>query len=218
MGDPQSLELDSLFSVASEWAVGPNNDKVNAHREELAGRGEEAVRYLIEDHMGTLSGLESRAMERVFRENIDISMELLLNMLSRIDSIPARNGGNLVYFLGKLEDDRARIPLERILACPVDSVSTGRVTGIVKALGTIGNPESLPIILPLAGDSTGRVRREVAVTIGEICDPSGIETLEKLILDHELDVRSAAENALKLIVERINEEEEAGENGSNQLI
>ncbi|MCK5115993.1 MAG: HEAT repeat domain-containing protein [Candidatus Aegiribacteria sp.] len=216
-GDPESLELDSLFSVASEWAVGPNNDKVNAHREELATRGEDAVRYLIEDHMGTLSGLESRAMERVFKENIDISMELMLNMLSRIDSIPARNGGNLVYFLGKLEDDRARLPLEQMLTYPGDSVSTRRVTGIVKALGTIGNYESLPVILPLAGDAADRIRREVAVSIGEICHPRGIETLEELAGDHSLDVRSAAERALRLIEERINEEEESGENGNNQL-
>ncbi|MCD4701680.1 MAG: HEAT repeat domain-containing protein, partial [Candidatus Aegiribacteria sp.] len=217
IGDPESLELDSLFSVASEWAVGPNNEKVNAHREELASRGEEAVRYLIENHMGTLSGLESRAIERVFKENIDISMELMLDILNRIDSIPARNGGNLIYFLGKLEDDRARIPLELMLACPGDSMSTGRITGIVKALGAIGNPESLPVILPLASDSTGRIRREVAVSIGEICDASAVETLEELVLDHALDVRSAAELALRLIEERISEEEENSGNANIQV-
>lgn len=217
IGDPESLELDSLFSIASEWAVGPNNEKVNAHREELASRGEEAVRYLMEDHMGTLSGLSSRAMEKVFSENIDISMELMLNMLNRIDSIPVRNGGNLIYFLGKLEDDRARIPLERMLACPGDSISTGLTTGIVKALGKIGNPESLTVILPLVGDAADRVRREVAVSIGEICDAGAIETLEELVQDHTLDVRSAAERALRLIEEKISGEDESGVNGNGQL-
>ncbi len=209
VGDPGSLELDSLFSVASEWAVGPNNDKVNAHREELASRGEEAARYLIENHMGTLSGLAVRAMERVFTENIDISMELMLDVLNRIDSIPARNGGNLIHFLGKLEDERARIPLERLLECPRDSTSTRLIPGIVKALGTIGNPESLPVILPLAVDSAGRVRREVAVSTGEICDAGALETLEVLIGDPALDVRSAAERALRLIEENTSEEEES---------
>jgi len=217
IGEPESLELDSLFYVASEWAVGPNNEKVNAHRDELASRGEDAVRYLIDNHMGTLSGLSSRAMERVFRENIDISMELMLSMLSRIDSIPARNGGNLVFFLGKLEDDRARIPLEQMLAFQGDSVSTGRTTGIVKALGTIGNTESLPVILPLAGNASDRVRREVAVSIGEICDAGGVETLEELAGDQALDVRSAAERALKLIEDRISEEDESSGSGNDQL-
>ncbi|MCK4806100.1 MAG: HEAT repeat domain-containing protein [Candidatus Aegiribacteria sp.] len=217
IGDPESLELDSLFSVASEWGVGPNNERVNAHRSELASRGEEAVRYLIENHMGTLSGLESRAMERVFRENIDICMELLLESLNTIDSIPARNGGNLIYFLGKLEDDRARIPLERMLSCPDDSMSTGRTTGIVKALGTIGNSESLPVILPLAGDSTDRVRREVAVSIGEICDAMAVDILKELVQDPALDVRSAAERALRLIEESISEEDESSVNGNDQV-
>jgi len=199
IGDPGSLELDSLFSIASEWAVGPNGDRVKAHREELASRGEEAVRYVIDNHMGTLSGLESRAMEKVFSENIDISVELMLGLLDKIDSIPSRNGGNLVYFLGKLADERAEIPLENILSFPGDTMSTGLTTGIVKALGTIGNPESLPFILPLAEDPTSRIRREVAVAIGEICDAGGITTLEELAHDRNLDVRSAAEKALKLI-------------------
>ncbi len=216
IGDPESLEIDSLFSVASEWGVGPNNDKVNAHREELASRGFDAVRYLIDNHMGTLSGLESRAMEKVFKENTDISLELMLDLLNRIDSIPARNGGNLVYFLGKLEDDRARIPLELILACADDSMSTGLTTGIVKALGTIGNPESLPVILPFAEDVSSRIRREVAVSIGEICDVLAVETLEGLIQDNCLDVRSAAEHALELINEKISVETESGENGNLQ--
>ncbi|MCD4775087.1 MAG: HEAT repeat domain-containing protein [Candidatus Aegiribacteria sp.] len=208
IGEPESLDLDSLFSIASEWGVGPNNDRVNAHREELASRGEEAVRYLIDNHMGTLSGLESRAIEKTFKENIDISLELMLDLLVTIDSIPARNGGNLVYFLGKIEDERARIPLEQILACPGDSMRTGLTTGIIKALGMIGNPESLPVIVPLAEDSTSRIRREVAVSIGKICDAGGVEILEKLVLDGSLDVRSAAEHALELIHEKLSSEEE----------
>ncbi|MEN8207703.1 MAG: HEAT repeat domain-containing protein [Candidatus Fermentibacteria bacterium] len=217
VGNPESLDLDSLFSVASEWAVGPENEKVNAHRSELAARGEEAVRYLIENHMGTLSGLSSRAMEKVFKENIDCSMELLLNMLNRIDSIPVRNGGNIIYFLGKLEDERARLPLERLLTNPADSLPAGRATGIVKALGSIGNPESLPVILPFAHDSSGRIRRETAVSIGKICDPLGIVTLEELAMDNSLDVRSAAEEALRLIEERLSEEGESSGDDENQL-
>ena len=199
IGNPESLELDSLFSVASEWGVGPNNDRVNAHRDELAARGEDAVRYIIENHMGTLSGLESRAIERVFEENTDSSMELMLGLLDRIDSIPARNGGNLVYFLGKLEDERARMPLEQLLICRDDSMSAGLITGIVKALGSIGNPESLPVVLSLSGDTENRIRRQAAVSMGEICDPGAIESLNELSLDYSLDVRTAAEHALELI-------------------
>jgi len=213
VGDPGSLEIDSLFSIASEWGVGPNNNRVNAHREELAIRGEDAVLYIIEHHMGTLSGLESRAIEGTFRENADTSIELLLNLLVGIDSLPARHRGNLVYFLGKLEDERARIPLESMLTESGDTMSTGLVIGTIKALGEIGNSLSLPCIVPFAGDSISRIRRETAVSLGKICHYDAVEILGELVHDRSLDVRSASEHALKLIEEANSTEEENVESG-----
>lgn len=211
VGDPGALDLDSLFSVASEWEVGPNRERVLAHREELASRGQEAVRYLAENHMGTLSGLEIRAMEKVFRENGEISLELLLSGLDGIDSLPARNGGNLVYFLGKLEEARAREPLEALLPTAGDTLSISLTTGLLKALGSIGSPESLPAVIPLSSHHSGRVRRECAVTLGTIGDPEAAETLELLAVDPMLDVRSAAERALVSIEEAAGSPEEGGE-------
>ena len=198
-GDPGSLDLDSLFSVASEWGVGPNRERVAAHREELAGRGTDAVEYLVHNHMGTLSGLESRAMERVFGDNCETALELLLEQLAIIDSLPARNGGNVVYFLGKLRDESARVPLEDILASPVDTLSTGMRVGLVKALGTIGSRGSLPLLVSLSSDTSSRVRRQCAVAMGEIGDPEAMEVLLIMAGDPELDVRSAAERALDII-------------------
>ncbi len=210
VGDPESLDLDSLFSVASEWGVGPNRDRVIAHREELAQRGEEAVQYVIESHMGTLSGLESRAMEKVFKENVDASMEQLLDLLGRVDSLPRRNAGNLIYFLGKTEDERARLPLEQLLD-EEDSTFVRLRTGTIRALGEIGSTESILTVSRFAGDSSGRVRRETAVSLGKICDPGAIEILEELVLDDSLDIRSAAEKALDMIEEKLSSMEEENE-------
>jgi hypothetical protein len=214
VGDPGSLDLDSLFSVASEWEVGPNRDRVLAHRDQLAARGREAVEYLVENHMGTLSGLESRAMEIAFQGNPEEAMELLLASLGRIDSLPARNGGNIVYFLGKLKDERARAPLENLLSGEADSLSTGLTVGVVKALGTIGSPQSLPVILSLTSSPSGRIRRECAVSLGMICDQGAYEALLALAEDRSLAVRSAAEHALELLEEASEAECEAeGEGG-----
>lgn len=210
VGDPESLDLDSLFSVASEWGVGPNRDRVIAHREELASKGEEAVQYIIENHMGTLSGLESRAMEKVFKENADASMEQLLDLLGRVDSLPRRNASNLIYFLGKAEDERARLPLERMLD-EEDSAFVKLRTGTIRALGDIGSTESILIISQFAVDSSGRIRRETAVSLGKICDPEAIEILEELALDGSIDIRSAAEKAIEMIEEKISSMEEENE-------
>jgi len=209
IGDPGSLDLDSLFSVASEWEVGPNRDRVLAHREELAARGREAVEYLLEEHLGTLSGLEVRAMELAFGENTEDVLELLLGGLDRIDSLTTREGGNLVYFLGKLEDLRAAAPLEGLLER--DSLSAGLTVGVVRALGETGSTGSVPAVVGLASHPSERVRRECAVSLGLICDTSSAETLDLLAVDQSLAVRSAAERALEMLEEAAAEAAAAAE-------
>ncbi|MBD3277197.1 MAG: hypothetical protein GF388_02770, partial [Candidatus Aegiribacteria sp.] len=208
VGEPESLSLDSLFSVASEWGVGPNHDRVAAHREELAARGGESVAYLVENHMGTLSGLESRAMEKVFKENMDAALEMLLFELERSEDISRRDLGNTIYFLGKMGDEGARLPLEEFLLGSEDTLSTGLAVTLIKALGDIGCPESVPAVSSMSGHTEGRVRRECAVALGKICDESSLETLEILSLDESMDVRSAAERALELLIEAAEEEED----------
>lgn len=208
-GDPASLDLDSLFSVASEWEVGPNRDRVLAHREELAARGRVVVEYLLEEHLGTLSGLEVRAMELAFGVNSEDALELLLCGLGRIDSLTAREGGNLVYFLGKLEDCRAAAPLEALLGR--DSLSAGLTVGVVRALGDMGSAGSVPSVVLLSSHPSERVRRECAVSLGLICDPSSAETLGFLAVDQSLAVRSAAERALELLDESAAAAEAAAE-------
>ena len=177
VGSPETLELDSLFTVASDWGVGPNVDRVTAHREELASRGLEAVEYIIENHMGTLSGLAMRAIEKSFEENIDDAIELLLRYIEEQDSISSRELGNTVYFLGKLEDERARIPLEELLTSLPDTASAGRISGVIKAIGLIGYSESIPMIIPFAESPHERVRRQVGVSLGKIGDITAEETL-----------------------------------------
>ena len=178
VGDPESLDLDSLFSVASEWEVGPNMDRVAAHREELVARGDEGVAYLVANHMNTLDGLAMRAMEESFSRNPDISVELLLGLLDRVDSLTTREAGNLIYFLGVVADERTRLPLEAFLTDPAESLSVAMRANAVKAVGAIGNLESLPVLVPFASDSSSRVRRQVAVTLGEMGDESVLPVLE----------------------------------------
>ena len=81
----------------------------------------------------------------------------------------------------------------------------------VKALGAIGNLQSLSVIIPFAADTCSRVRRQVAVTLGEMADLSVLPVLEELCRDGGVDVMSAAERAKKLVIERSGEPEEATE-------
>ena len=202
-GQPEELDLDSLFAVASEWAVGPNRDRVAAHQAELAARGETAVNYIATEHMSTLNGLAIRAMEKCFTENPEYSIEILLGLLDSRDTLDPRGFGNLIYFLGAMEDTTARVPLEDILTDPSESLSVGLRVGIVRSLGSISHAGSLPVLLPMAQDTSGRVRRQLAVTLGEIADPAALSALEELSADFGVDVRSAAEHAIVLVEETL---------------
>jgi hypothetical protein len=192
IGNPEELDLDSLFSVASEWDVGENRDRVQAHREELARRGAAAIDYIIANHMNTTDGLALRAMEDAIRANAEYALPELLACL---ESLSGRRLRNCIYLLGVTGGEEARLPLEAML--PADSTGTG--LSVVKALGSIGNPASLPVIQSLAADSSERIRREVAVALGEIGDSSAVPVLRVLAGDWYLDVRSAAENSLRLL-------------------
>ncbi len=195
IGDPGSLSLDSLFSVASEWGVSGNRDRVLAHREELSSRGGEAVVWLLENHLDSWSGLEMRAMEKTMEDNSEAAIEHLMNLLDT-DTLSVREHSNTIYLLGEIGAEQARLPLEEILASEDSSVSAGRTAGIVRSLGKIGSSESLWILEILAIHAEERVRREVAVALGAIGDASAMPVLEVLAGDESVAVRSAAEASI----------------------
>ncbi len=198
IGYPETLSLDSLFAVASEWGVSGNRDRVLAHREELSARGEEAVTWVLENHLDSWSGLEIRAIEMAVKDNSEAASGMLLVLLAS-DSLSTRELSNTIHLLGEIGTEEARIPLEAILAMEDSSFTAGRTAGIIKALGKIGNSESLDILFSLTGHPHERVRREVAVALGAISDPGAVPFLEELAADESIAVRSAAEASLRII-------------------
>lgn len=191
IGDPEELDIDSLFSVASEWGVSGNSDRVLAHREELAERGEDAVDYILTEHLDSWDGLEHRAIKAVFTENADYAVGEMIELLA--DSLKPGELGNIIQWLGDTAGEEARPELEAMLA---DSQSTGITVTLISTLGDIGNPESLQLIVPFAGSETERVRRQTAVTLGQFGEDA-LETLEPLLDDPSLAVRSAAKSSIE---------------------
>jgi hypothetical protein len=192
IGNPEELEMDSLFSVAAEWEVGENHDRVMAHRDELASRGLEALEYIAGEQLNTTDGLALRAIQAVFEKNTEIAVPMFTAML---DSLSGRRLRNTVYLLGEAGGEEARLPLEALLSSDTLSVRLS----VVQALGSIGNPASLERIISLASDSSERMRRQVAVTLAGLGDSSAIPVLEEMSEDWFLDVRTAALKALETL-------------------
>lgn len=190
VGDPGSLEIDSLFAVASEWGVSGNRERVLAHREELASRGREAVDFILEEHLGSWDGLEHRAIKAVFTENGEYAVDQLL-LLLRAET-ERRELGNIIQWLGEADGEEARSELETMLG---DSLSSGIVITLIRTLGEIGNSESMLLIAPFAQSDQERIRRQTAVTLGEFGELA-VDVLELLLDDPSLAVRSATWKSL----------------------
>ncbi|MCD6587181.1 MAG: HEAT repeat domain-containing protein [Candidatus Fermentibacteraceae bacterium] len=193
-GNPAELDMDSLFTVASEWGVSGNRARVLAHREELASRGRETVDYILQEHLDSWDGLEHRAVKTVFLENKDYAVEQLLAVLDT--DLEKRELGNVIQWLGETAGEEARSQLEEMLS---DSLSTGILTTLIRTLGDIGNSESLQLIVPFSCSEVERVRRQTAVSLGEFGELSE-EILRSMLTDSSLAVRSAAWKALDGII------------------
>ncbi|MBN1433676.1 HEAT repeat domain-containing protein [Candidatus Fermentibacterales bacterium] len=193
IGHPERLGLDSLFSVAREWDVRENRERVLAHRAELAARGEQAVDYVLAEHLATLDGLALRAIEEVVERNPAHALDAMLPML---DTLSGRALRNCIYLLGEVGDTLAEPSLLCLLA---RSDSLGIRLGAVRALGLTGTSSSLAALMALREDSSSRIRREAAVALGAIGDSLAIPALEGLAADSCLDVRSAAEASLRAL-------------------
>ena len=190
IGNPGSLDIDSLFSVASQWGVSGNSDRVLAHRDELASRGRAAVDYILEEHLNSWDGLEHRAVKAVFTENADYAVDRMMELLQ--DSLAPGETGNIIGWLGDADGEKARPLLEEMLA---DSQSVGITITLIRTLGDIGNFESLSVLEPFADSDSERIRRQTAVTLGEMGE-NALELLELLAADECLSVRSAASRSL----------------------
>lgn len=189
-GNPEELDVDSLFSVASEWGVSGNRDRVLAHREELASRGREAVDCILSEHLDSWDGLEHRAVKAVFTENADYAAERMMELLE--DSLAPAELLNIIQWLGETSGEEAVSKFEEML---VVSPSTGVTIALIRSLGEIGKMSSLYFIAPFTVSQNERVRRQTAVTLGEF-GGNALEYLKPMLSDSSLAVRSAAENSV----------------------
>ncbi len=195
VGDPGALSLDSLFRVASEWGVGCNRDRVQAHLEELISRGDAGVEYVLAEHLDSWDALERRAIIQVLKSRRETALRILLGLLEG-GSLEGRRFSNAVAWLGEAGGEQARPFIESLLT---DTVPPGRAVTAIRALGDIGSASSVPAVLPFARWEDELVRREAAVSLGKIASPAARETLEHLAEAPELDVMSAARHALGLL-------------------
>ncbi len=97
---PDTINIEDLFDIASEWGVRENKFKVEKAREKLINRKEEALNYILENKLNTNSGLELRAIVSFFKDSTVNYNDTLLSELNKNDSLIIKN---VLYLMGELK-------------------------------------------------------------------------------------------------------------------
>ncbi|MEO0081483.1 MAG: HEAT repeat domain-containing protein [candidate division WOR-3 bacterium] len=197
IGDSIALPIDSIFRIAATWEVGNARARVRQARRQLHALGRRAVEYVCEKKLDTKDGLESRAIEELFKAWPDTALPYMMRAL-RDERYLARN--NAAYWLGKMGKD-AMPAVESLLL----ALREGRITPrrAVNALGDIGDSLVVPRIVYLLGDTFELSRIVTAEACGKLKNPAAIPGLIRSLGDRLFTVRSAAEMALVAIGEPV---------------
>lgn len=119
-------------------------------------------------------------------------------LLTALDHYHPRVKANATRALGQLADRRATLPIATLLADPVH-VTPVRLAAC-EALGALGDPDGVPMLLQILGDPEVSVRRQALVALGRIGDARPVPALSLLV--HHEQLALSAVGALGAIAHR----------------
>jgi len=180
-------DLEKLWALASEWAVGEMADVVPVARERLMAMGGPALKKAL-SRVGTRSGLELRAIQDVLKRFRDESISPLVRMLGDEDR---RRRAQAAGLLADLEATRA---VEEIVKLLDDKKTKG---GALEALARLGVAGVWPNVAGLLEDESERVRVAAIRCLQKLgAVESAPALVQRLTSADMFTVRFAAEDVL----------------------
>ena len=186
----EGVTVERVFEVASLWEVGDNRKRVRHARDRLIDMGMPAITYIVENRMGTKSGLELRTIEEVAKAHPDSIEPLLLELIMDEDR---RIRANAVWLLGKIS---AKKSADQLIALLDEKRNFRFRHTIINALGEIKEKKATSTITPFLDDRKERVRIASARALGKLEDPEAIAALLRAFEDQYFTVRIASENSI----------------------
>jgi hypothetical protein len=186
--DLESMTIEEVFGVASEWEVREAQDRVKAGRKELVRRGMEAVSWVMENRIDTRDGLALRAMEELADSFPDSVATRLMDALED-ERFWAR--ANAMYLLGQMKWKPAVDLLLEQIERPGN-----RKRSAISALGAIGEKEISLALAEYLKDEEEPTRIAAAVALSRLKDDRTVSALIVALEDPMFTVRGAAESAL----------------------
>ncbi|MGC9361828.1 MAG: HEAT repeat domain-containing protein [Candidatus Syntrophosphaera sp.] len=182
---PDSTDsIEDIFAAASEWEVGSAVQRVRRAREILLFRADEAIDYILQNKMNTLSGLEYRALEALARDSGHF-VTRLFPVMDDPDSLAAKNAISLISAVG---DTLLVDHLQRLLR------ETKYETACLSALGGINSPLSVELLRAYIDHPSERFRYIAARSLKQIKHPLARETLMLMAEDPSFLVQALIRN------------------------
>ncbi len=187
--DFSEMGVDEIFSIASEWGVGDNKDRVREARDYFSKKGKIALDYICQNKLDTKNGLELRAIEKAFKENKD---SLTPYLASKLNDTNEKIRKNVFYFIGKL---KVELLSDSLLVSLSRQDNKNILRYIVYALGKVKEEKSVGKIIGFL-----REKEPLKITsiraLGEIGDTAAIEPILKQMKNPSVTVRSSIEQSL----------------------
>jgi HEAT repeat protein len=147
----------------------------------------------LAEHLSSTSELTGLRMAENLERIGPLTVEPLTALLDSTDDADRRGQVLAARILGNLRVSMARPALRRVV---VRRRNTDLRAQATLALGMIGDPHDVPILVEAAGDSSWPVRVQAANALGMIGDISTVGVLEHLCADVEWWMRVSASQSL----------------------
>ncbi|MDD2229666.1 MAG: HEAT repeat domain-containing protein [Candidatus Cloacimonetes bacterium] len=187
-GDAPLVAADApiaeVFNAASEWEVGSAIKRVREARKVLAARSEEALPYILDNKLGTNSGLEYRALE-TFLTDVPAFHARLFDFVDDADSLKAKTSMSLI---AGVKDSTLIVPIRKHLE------NKRYITACISLLGSINSEESVQILSSYAFHTSERYRYIAARSLREIGSKSAYSMLRSMNQDESFLVQALIRN------------------------
>jgi hypothetical protein len=178
--------IPDLFRDASKWEVTDNRALVRRSRRALAAKGMAAIRWVGQNKMNTLEGLEQRAIVDLFKTNADSSAPFLKQALESSAPTTRRNAARIAG------DMKYRKAAPWLIEKLHDPAYKKMFPSLLSALGDLGEKDAVTAILEFTTSGSERERLNALVSLGKLSDSKGYEALFAGLADPVYSVRSAA--------------------------
>ena len=183
LSKPTEVELEKIYSKATQWAVGTAQVEAQENVARLVGIGMPALEWMLSKKLETSDRLGNRVFVQVIRQIGEPGRLALVGQLLSSNENILRNALTIAID-GGIEEAGAALP--GLIARPSTSRLAIRAAGAIKSVGSVG------ALLPLCASSNESVATLAMISLSQIQSADAYSTAEALLTSRKLPIRKAA--------------------------